>query len=298
MCIFGSARGASSSYCRYRGQNVWLNQFGCLIAGLLISCEKNNISHPFCNETKLASKDWLRGFCRRHPQLTLRCPESTSAACARALNRPVVNKFFSLLREVNAKKQFKPHRIFKVYEISLSTVPKMKKAGRANGFSRKEIFRNGCSFYEMLKQELLNCAPPGSVFACNDSGWMRLEVFSQWVDHFLAHVKPTEDNPALLILDGHLSQTKNLKVMVEATENFVTILCLPPHCTHKLQALAVGVMFLLSHYRDVTLEKWMNNYPGRVVTLCQIGRIFGESYLQACTSLDAINVFRKTGIVP
>ncbi|KAJ8892670.1 hypothetical protein PR048_005251 [Dryococelus australis] len=69
---------------------------------------KNKFSHPFCNEPKLAGKDWLRDFRRRHPQLSLRCPESTPAARARAFNRPVVNKLFSLLREVNDKKQFQP----------------------------------------------------------------------------------------------------------------------------------------------------------------------------------------------
>ncbi|KAJ8885338.1 hypothetical protein PR048_011535 [Dryococelus australis] len=76
---------------------------------------KNNISHPFCNETKLAGKDWLRGFRCRHPERSLRCPESTYSARDRAFNRLVVND----------KKQFRPHRIFNVGEPSLSTVPSM-----------------------------------------------------------------------------------------------------------------------------------------------------------------------------
>ncbi|KAJ8893815.1 hypothetical protein PR048_006416 [Dryococelus australis] len=183
---------------------------------------KKNISHPFCNETKLAGKDWLRGFRRRLQELSLRCPESTSEVRARAFNRPIVNKFFSHLHE--------------------------------------------------------DGAPPRSVFACNDSGWLRMEVFSQWFDHFLANVKPTGDDPALLILDRHLSHTKNLEVIVKARQNYVSILCLPPHFKYKLQPLDVGVM--------------------RVVALFRIGHIFGESYLQACTPLNIINGFRKTGIIP
>ncbi|KAJ8941382.1 hypothetical protein NQ318_003635 [Aromia moschata] len=65
---------------------------------------------------------------------------------------------------------------------------------------------------------------------------------------------------------GTLSHTKNLDVILKARENFVTLLCLPPHITHKLQPLDVGVMFLFNAYMDQALETWMNNHPGRTVT--------------------------------
>ncbi|KAJ8884705.1 hypothetical protein PR048_016563 [Dryococelus australis] len=187
-------------------------------------------------------------------------PESTSAAHARAFNRPVVNKFLSLLREVNDKKQFQPHKFFFMDETSLSTVPSRNcrifvKKGR------KQVGR-------VVKAER---GYSTIAVVC----WMRLEVFSQWFDHFLAHAKPTEDDPALLIHDGHLSHTKNLEEIVKARENFVTIMWPPPNCTHKLQTLDVGVMFPLSQYHEMTLEKWMNNHRWKEVTSFQIGRIFG-----------------------
>jgi hypothetical protein len=78
----------------------------------------------------------------------------------------------------------------------------------------------------------------------------------------------------------------------------VTILCLPPHTTHKLQPLDVSFMYPLNHYHDKALEKWLTNNPGRVVTVFQISHIFNESYMQACTPLNAINGFKKTGIFP
>jgi hypothetical protein len=65
----------------------------------------------------------LTGFRKRHPQLSLRSPESTSAARARAFNRPVVTKFFTLLKTIYDKIQFPAHRIFNIDETSLSTVP-------------------------------------------------------------------------------------------------------------------------------------------------------------------------------
>ncbi|KAJ8882300.1 hypothetical protein PR048_014102 [Dryococelus australis] len=116
---------------------------------------------------------------------------------------------------------------------------------------------------------------------CNDSVCLKLEVSSLWFNHFLAHAKGTENGHSLIRLDRHLSHTKNLEVIDEAKKNFVTILCLPPHCTQKLQQLDVGVMIPLSHYHGIALQKWMNNHPGRMVSLFQIGKIFDESYLKA-----------------
>ncbi|MGL5029183.1 MAG: hypothetical protein ACRC6C_03670, partial [Wolbachia pipientis] len=170
---------------------------------------KNKIDHPFCKETKMAGKDWLIGFRRRHPELSLRTPEATSSARARAFNRPVINKFFSLLKEIKQNNSFPPHRIFNVDETSVSTVPGRncrvlakrgrKQVGRIVSQERGQsttaviCMSAGGNFIppmlifsrQRMKHELKDGAPPGSVFACNDSGWMRLEVFSQWFDHFL-----------------------------------------------------------------------------------------------------------------
>ncbi|KAJ8952028.1 hypothetical protein NQ318_023469 [Aromia moschata] len=108
----------------------------------------------------------------------------------------------------------------------------------------------------------------------------------------------SQEDPVWLILDGHLSHTKNLDVILKARENFVTLLCLPHHTTHKLQPLDVGVMFLFNAYMDQALETWMNNHPGRTVTAFQISSIFREAYLKSAVPTNAINGFRKTGIFP
>ncbi|KAG5881246.1 hypothetical protein JTB14_032983 [Gonioctena quinquepunctata] len=82
---------------------------------------------------------------------------------------------------------------------------------------------------------------------------------------------------------------------MKARENNVSILCIPPHTSHKLQPLDVGVLFPLSRYLDNALENWLNNHPGRVITVFQISNLFCQVYLKACT---AENAFRKCGIHP
>lgn len=284
--------------------------------------ESNNIKHPFSNSKQAAGKDWFAQFRKRHPNLSLRSPESTSVARARGFNKVAVDAFFDLLKPESVDKTLPAHRIFNVDETSISTVPghnskivamrgrkqvaRITSADRGMSTTAVICMSAGGTFIppllifsrQRMKEELKDGAPPGSIFACNPSGWMTVEVFSLWFDHFLSHVKPTAEDPALLILDGHKSHTKNLYVIEQARKNHVTLLCLPPHTSHKLQPLDVGVMYPLSRYLDLALEHWLNNNPGRVVSVFQISRLFCKAYLKGCTPENAINGFRKAGVVP
>lgn len=82
-----------------------------------------------------------------------------------------------------------------------------------------------------------------------------------------------------------------------AKENGV-ILCLPPHCTHRLQPLDVSFMKPLSNFYKDEVRKWLRTNPGRVVTLHQIALLFGASYIRSATMTTAVNGFGRTGIWP
>jgi hypothetical protein len=69
-----------------------------------------------------------------------------------------------------------------------------------------------------MKQELINGTPPGSIHACHPSGWIQGEIFSQWFLHSIKHTNPTKEDPAILVLDGHYSHTRNLEVITLARE--------------------------------------------------------------------------------
>ena len=48
----------------------------------------------------MAGEDWLKEFCRRNINLSLRQPESTSRARAMAFNKTNVNTFFENVTKV------------------------------------------------------------------------------------------------------------------------------------------------------------------------------------------------------
>ncbi len=60
--------------------------------------EKLDVQHNFSVDTKLAGRDRLRGFFKRHKDLAIRRPQGTNIARAVGFNRPKVRQFFDLYR--------------------------------------------------------------------------------------------------------------------------------------------------------------------------------------------------------
>lgn len=84
--------------------------------------EKNLIPHPFNKSTKLAGPDWLAGFRKRHPEISLRTPEATSIARAQGFNQVAVDRFFQILDETLATGNFSASRIYNIDETAILTV--------------------------------------------------------------------------------------------------------------------------------------------------------------------------------
>lgn len=149
-----------------------------------------------------------------------------------------------------------------------------------------------------MKAELLDGTPPGTIAICHPSGWIQSDIFIHWLTHFIANVKPSKDDPVLLLLDGHSTHTKNLPLIDKARENGVIIVSFPPHCTHRLQPLDVSIMGPLSTYYSQEVMTWLRNNPGRTATMFQLGNLFGSAYAKAATLQNAMSGFSKTGICP
>ena len=54
-----------------------------------------------------------------------------------------------------------------------------------------------------FKDFMTHGAPPGTIGLANPSGWSNDESFMKFMQHFIKHVKPSTDDPVLLIVDNH-----------------------------------------------------------------------------------------------
>lgn len=283
--------------------------------------EKNNISHRFNPESKMAGKEWLRGFMKRHPDISLRRPTSTSIARAMGFNMPQCERFFINLTVLMDKYNFTPNNIYNMDETGISTVPNnppkviTTKGKRAvNKISSAERGTNVTVVSAMsatghfvppafifrrkrMKAELLDGSPPGSIAMVSDTSYINANLFLVWLSHFKDHTKPTKEKPVLLILDNHASHT-TIGAIDYYRENNIIALTLPPHSSHKLQPLDRGFHVALKRFYSNECEKWLRNNPGRTITVFQMCKIFTPSFLKAATPACAAESFKTTGIWP
>ena len=108
-------------------------------------------------------------------------------------------------------------------------------------------------------------APAGSVAACHSRGCIQTDIFTKWFGHFFHFMKPTADDPVLLIVDGHYSNT-NFDVEDKAREQNVAIVNLPLHSKHKMQPLDNGFTKSLKDIRHKKLKSGKAAFL--VVLLC------------------------------
>ena len=99
--------------------------------------------------------------------------------------------------------------------------------------------------------------PPGTRYSMSDSGWMETANFHEWfVKLFLPAVSDMlKTGPVLLFLDGHKSH-EAIDLLEIAKSKGVIMYMLPPHTTHILQPLDVGVFGPLKQQWTQTLKHY------------------------------------------
>ena len=82
----------------------------------------------------------------------------------------------------------------------------------------------------------------------------------------------------MLILDSHVTHTKNLAATEMDGEVGVVMVSLTPHTTHRFQPLDGAFFGPFGKYYDDALRMWMRE---RVVTTWQVAEIFNVAYRKA-----------------
>lgn len=203
----------------------------------------------------------------------------TSIGQATGFNKPVVKIFFDKYTNLLEKHKFSAERIFNVDETGVSSVhtpPKViasKKLKQVGGITSTERGFNttviacinavGNSVPPVFlfprvhfKNHMLNGAPPESYGTCNQSGWSTGEIFLEFLEHFIKHVKPDKNSKVLLIMDNHESHI-TVEAINKAKDNSILLFTIPPHTSHKLQPLDGGVFGPFTTYYNEACKNWL-----------------------------------------
>ena len=282
--------------------------------------EAKHLKHPFNKETKMAGEDWLRGFFQRFKELSIRSPTATNISRAVGFNRVKVNEFFDVYKHVLALHEFRASDVYNMDESGIQNVQKPQKICATKGARHVGKMTSGergftvtviCAFngagayippmiifprVRMLPV-LMRGAPVDAIGGVSKSGWTDANLFITWLKHFQKIVNASNENPKIIILDGHHSH-KTLEAVTFCRANGIYLITLPPHCTHRMQPLDVNYFKSLKHNYTNQCDNWMTTHHGKRISQYEMAAIFGRAYIRASTPDKGVKGFEKCGIWP
>ncbi|XP_041351386.1 flocculation protein FLO11-like [Gigantopelta aegis] len=282
--------------------------------------ERLGIKHNFKSESKMAGRDWLQGFFSRHPDIAIRIPQGTNIARAVGFNKAKVEQFFKLYKTELNRCNYTASRVWNVDETGITNVQKpgkiiatkgIRQVGKVTSGERGTTVTVICAINaagtylppimifprKRMAESLMTGAPPQSVGYCSANGWTDCNLFVQWLEHFVDVTNASVNVPQLIILDGHHSH-KTIAAVEYARNHGITMITLPPHCTHKMQPLDRTYFKSLKSAYNAASDSWMVANPGKRISLHDMAALFGKAFLRSATADKAVNGFRTCGLWP
>ncbi|KAK0481103.1 DDE superfamily endonuclease-domain-containing protein, partial [Armillaria luteobubalina] len=236
---------------------------------------------------------------------------------AKAFNYSTVQSHFALLKEHMETHNIPWENVYNMDEKGIQL------GGGRRGSQQKFFFSRADTSKYKLKSDDLQlvtiieavCAdgssdiPPGFVFAgstkfpecvaTSENGWTDDFVGFEWFKQGFVP-KATDRNesgtPILLIYDGHGSHT-TLEWIEYACEHNIHLFCLPPHTTHRLQPLDVGVFGPLQHAWFIRCDKILEE-TGNTMQLRDVVTKYMKARRAAFKPETILKAWRKAGIRP
>lgn len=140
-------------------------------------------------------------------------------------------------------------------------------------------------------------APEGSLGVATKSGWINSVIFLEVLKHIQKKTSCTEENPILLLVDNHESHV-SIEAVDYARKNGIVYLSFPPHTTHRLQPLDVGVFGPFKAKLKTAFNNWHINNAGKTLNIYNIPQLAKIAYFESFNNKNITKAFETTGIWP
>lgn len=136
-------------------------------------------------------------------------------------------------------------------------------------------------------------------FATSEKGWTNEDLGLKWLEIFDRHTKEKAGNSRrLLLVDGHSSHV-NLRFIDYCDKNGILLAVLPPHSTHRLQPLDVGIFSPLAHAYSQEIDQLIQSSRGfSRLTKRSFWRLFAAAWERSVTVSNVKSAFSSPGILP
>jgi hypothetical protein len=136
-------------------------------------------------------------------------------------------------------------------------------------------------------------------FTSSQTGWTNDQIGVSWLERFHEYTFQISGlHTRLLILDGYSSHV-NIEFLKKAAAHHILVVVLPPHTTHRLQPLDVGIFSPLALAYSQALDDHMFASRGfSRITKRVFWSLFKGAWEKAVSGANVISAFEKTGIFP
>ncbi|XP_068085538.1 uncharacterized protein [Anabrus simplex] len=284
------------------------------------------------NERKTPFKDnlpgigWYKAFLRRHPVLSERTSETVTKASANISEADIRRWFKEIETYLKSENLFDilqdPSRVFNGDETNFQLCPKNQKViaprGSKNVYevsmgNEKETLRVMFTFgadgsvcppmivynYKRLPNEIVQSVPDSWGIGCSDSGWMRSEVFFEFVANVLhPHLVKTHVKfPVILFVDGHKSHL-TFQLSELCTELQIILIALYPNATRILQPADVAVFQPVKSEWKKGVLNWRREHPSEALTRKDFAPVLEKIVNERIKPETLKSGFRACGLVP
>ncbi|VEN39721.1 unnamed protein product, partial [Callosobruchus maculatus] len=271
---------------------------------------------------------WYKNFLKRHPEISVREAESINKTRALVTEESVrlwFRNLTSFLENINCIDIMEdPTRIFNADESGFTLCPKTGKVLAPRGWKNLYQIKSGSGKEQITvlivvsangeicpplvvfpyirpPKALVNNMPDNWILAKSETGWMRSDVFFEFVCNDFNKWLDTNNikKPIILFIDGHKSHM-TLPLSKFCEEHGIVLYALPPNCTHIIQPADVSVFRPLKHEWKKTIRKWQSKpeNTNAVVNKFNFCSVFQETLMTA-NMVDSIkNGFRRCGLFP
>lgn len=139
-------------------------------------------------------------------------------------------------------------------------------------------------------------------FTSSPTGWTNDSIGLAWVKEiFDRHTKKKARNgrdSRLLFVDGHGSHL-NMPFLDWCDRHNIIITLYPPHSTHRLQPLDVGLFNPLANYYSQQLNQWIHDTQGLIALgIRHFFGLFWPAFVHAFSEKNIASSWMKTGLLP
>jgi len=264
---------------------------------------------------------WIDRFRKRYPELKTVYSRSLDASRFEGVTYPIVNAYFNAITDLFLENSYPSDAIFNVDETGFAlgtTLPSKvlirggdtrafkKISGRQEWITAIEcIGASGVALPPLLifKAKYTNSAwipasaPENWKFSTSTSGWTSDNHAYEWLTTlFEPETRRNDGKRRLLLLDGHGSHL-TARFIAFCIDKSIDLVVLPPHTSHILQPLDIGVFSPLKRALSAEIEKLFRLDTRRIPRI-----EWTEAYItaraKAFTTRNVESSFRAASIYP